>query len=339
MSSILARLNYPIDGYNIVKLDKQHTKMVRTNYASTLATLRAQQEAQPLSILALAEPITSSQAQAQCDQSHPLQVADTPSSTSAVAAADSSLLTPTALAADLAHYKDLFSKLRFSYLEQVTKEKYLRSIVGDPPLVVSHEDNLALEGRLGAMKTELKAKKDEVDALVAQMEGRASEVATAYDAVNAAMETLQRVPAELDALREEVEALQDEIARRRRDEDGEEGGGGEGDKDRNGWRNDPRMHLPLAETEAEVAAERARTADVDRQIEALQRAMPAKVREVEKIDRELGELENRRNESVRLAVEMRRRREESGGRDEVEELGRWYRASEGVLRGLLDVQS
>jgi len=82
---------------------------------------------------------------------------------------------------------------------------------------------------------------------------------------------------------------------------------------------------------------RERTAEVDAQIEQLQRQMPAKVRQVEKLDRELAELGKRRNESARVAVELRRRRE-LGGRDEVEEMGRWYKSSEAVLTGLLGVE-
>jgi len=52
-------------------------------------------------------------------------------------------------------------------------------------------------------------------------------------------------------------------------------------------------------------------------------------------------LERRRNESTRLAIEMTRRREarSGGGRDEVEDLGRWYRGSEAVLKGVLGVES
>ncbi len=44
--------------------------------------------------------------------------------------------------------QELFSKLRFSYLEQVTKEKFIRAIVGDPPLVVEHQENVELEASL-----------------------------------------------------------------------------------------------------------------------------------------------------------------------------------------------
>ncbi|ETI28178.1 hypothetical protein G647_00627 [Cladophialophora carrionii CBS 160.54] len=296
--------------------------MPPVDYSSTLATLRAQQAAQPLSILALAEPITSSQQQ----QPQP-QAASRPSDTLSASEADSSslALTPATLAADLTHYKDLFSKLRFSYLEQVTKEKYLRSIVGDPPLLVSHGDNLALEQTLATMKHDLKAKKEEVDALVAAMEERARDVAQRYDAVQEGMDVLDRVPLEIEELRREVERLGAEIAARR------------GER-HDGPPSDPRMRMSLAETEEALAAQRARNAEVDRMIADLQDRMPARVRDVESMDRELAELERRRNEAARLAVEGRRRREEQGGRDEMEELGRWYRASEGVMKGLMGVE-
>ncbi|KIV80023.1 hypothetical protein PV11_07557 [Exophiala sideris] len=296
--------------------------MAETDYATTLATLRAQQSAQPLSILALAEPITASQTQ----PPQPPTSQARPSDISSNNASDfeSSLLTPASLDADLAHYRDLFSKLRFSYLEQVTKEKYLRSIVGDPPLVVSHDDNLALEEKLAVMKTDLKAKKTEVDALVLEMQDQARVLATRYEAVNKEMEVLETVPTEIYRLREEIRALKAEIAEKTGSEDGHSS-------------NDPRMNMSLEATQKALAQQRASTAEIDAQIEALQRQMPGKMREVEKVDRELVELERRRNESTRLAMEGRRRRE-MGGRDEVEELGRWYKSSEAVLRSLLGVE-
>ncbi|KIW73336.1 hypothetical protein PV04_01466 [Phialophora macrospora] len=298
--------------------------MPAVDYSSAVTRLRAQQAAQPLSILALAEPIITSrreteQPQAASGASDGLSTSEADSSSSASLA-----LTPATLAADLTHYKDLFSKLRFSYLEQVTKEKYLRSIVGDPPLLVSHGDNLALEQTLATMKQDLKAKKGEVDALVAAMEERARDVALRYDAVTADTDVLERVPLEIEELRREVERLQAELAARR----GEEHDQGT---------PDPRMTMSLAGTEEALAAQRARNAEIDRLIADLQAQMPAKVRDVERMDRELAELERRRNEATRLAVEGRRRREELGGKDEMEELGRWYRASESVMKGVLGV--
>lgn len=294
---------------------------------SILAALRAEQAAQPLSILALAEPITTFQAQPQSQSSPPRSGskarASRPSDTLASSEGDSSLhLTPATLTADLTHYKDLFSKLRFSYLEQVTKEKYLRSIVGDPPLVVSHEDNLLLEEKLAVMKAGLKEKKADVDSLVQEMEEQARDVALRYESVTEGMDVLEKLPTEIEALRLEVEELQNAIAARRGQEH---------------QSPDPRMQMSLGATEQALAEQRERNAEIDRQISELQKQMPVKVREVEKMDRELADLERRRNESTKLAVEGRRRREQ-GGRDEMEDLGRWYRASESVMKGLLGVE-
>lgn len=66
--------------------------------------------------------------------------------------------------------QELFSKLRFSYVEQVTKEKFLRAIVGDPPLVVGHNDNVELETQLAQVKEELREWKEEVRLLGEEME-------------------------------------------------------------------------------------------------------------------------------------------------------------------------
>ena len=60
--------------------------------------------------------------------------------------------------------------MRFSYLEQVTKEKFLRAIVGDPPLIVEHQDNVELEAQLATAKAELKAQKENVTAMSEELE-------------------------------------------------------------------------------------------------------------------------------------------------------------------------
>ena len=67
-------------------------------------------------------------------------------------------------------FQELFSKLRFSYLEQVTKEKFLRAIVGDPPLVVEHHDIVELEAQLVMEKAALKAQKDDVAAMTKELD-------------------------------------------------------------------------------------------------------------------------------------------------------------------------
>lgn len=74
--------------------------------------------------------------------------------------------------------KELFSKLRFSYLEQVTKEKFLRAIVGDPPLIVGHTENVELEGQLAEVKAELKAQKEEARMMIEEMEKMSRDLAS-----------------------------------------------------------------------------------------------------------------------------------------------------------------
>lgn len=106
-----------------------------------------------LSILTLAEPILS----------------PSPSTTT-------TQTTPQSLLADLSHYRDLFSKLRFSYLEQVTKERFLKAIVADPPELVDAEQNARLEDDLKSAKAALKAKKVAMEDMVESLERMGKEL-------------------------------------------------------------------------------------------------------------------------------------------------------------------
>lgn len=72
--------------------------------------------------------------------------------------------------------KELFTKLRFSYVEQVTKEKFLRAIVSDDPAVVEPAENAELEALLAEQKAALKAQKAEVAGLIAEIERRGREL-------------------------------------------------------------------------------------------------------------------------------------------------------------------
>ena len=118
---------------------------------------------QSLSILRLAEPIFQPAIQTQ--------------GTSALRESNASSQkdsqgenTPATLAADLVHYQDLFSKLRFSYVEQVTKERFLRAITSDPPEFVPADENNALEEQLRTDKAALKDKKQEVREMIMALE-------------------------------------------------------------------------------------------------------------------------------------------------------------------------
>lgn len=85
--------------------------------------------------------------------------------------------TPAILAADLKHYQDLFSKLRFSYVEQVTKERFLRSITAEQPEFVDSAENAELQERLKGEKAALKERKGEVREILEALEGQGRQLA------------------------------------------------------------------------------------------------------------------------------------------------------------------
>lgn len=297
--------------------------MSTENAATVLAAIRDQQNSHPLTILHLAESIrlpSSTKSEETPDLSTEKDSED-PASTQNGSNTENP--TPQSLNADLAHYRDLFSKLRFSYIEQVTKEKYLKSIVGDPPLLVSHAENQALEERLATMKAQLKAKKVETENLVRELETTASELAKKYEKIQKDSKLLDRLPAEIETLRQQVEELKGQLAEK------------EGAMEIS---RDPRMNMSLDATNQALEEQRRRNQELDEQIEALQKQLPRKMQECERLDRELEDLDRKKNESTRVARELRRMREE-GGRDPLEEQGKWYKSSEIVLKGLLGMEA
>ena len=127
------------------------------------------QQPQDLTILALSAPILSS---LRANASSPNKRSSNASSTDGQQNA-----TPAALLADLNHYRDLFTKLRFSYTEQVTKERFLRSLTASPPEFVDASENAELQERLDGEKATLKQKKTEVRETIADIEEQSRHLA------------------------------------------------------------------------------------------------------------------------------------------------------------------
>lgn len=91
-------------------------------------------------------------------------------STNSTSSDTDALRTPSAIQADLIHYQELFSKLRFSYVEQVTKERFLRAVTAEVPEFVAQGENAELEEKLRGDKEALRAKKEEVRGLIGVLE-------------------------------------------------------------------------------------------------------------------------------------------------------------------------
>ncbi|KAK3179561.1 hypothetical protein K4F52_009053 [Lecanicillium sp. MT-2017a] len=226
---------------------------------------------------------------------------------------------PASLEADLAHYTELFSKLRFSYVEQVTKEKFIRAIVGDPPLIVTMQENLDLEKENAEAKAQLKNLKADVASMVQQLDTKARDLSKKYEHVQ--LETMK-----LKELPSKIEHIQSQIADMR------------AAQDMSG--SDPNMNLPLAKTRSIVQRRQAEQQELTRELEALRSKVPRKRKEAERLQTELGPLETRRQNSETAAREAKRRKEAALGgiAGDLEQRARWWRASEGILKSVLDIK-
>ncbi|KAF1831833.1 hypothetical protein BDW02DRAFT_571648 [Decorospora gaudefroyi] len=225
---------------------------------------------------------------------------------------------PAALEADLLHYKELFSKLRFSYVEQVTKEKFLRSITENPPRLVEGPENEEKEKEILALKASLKERKLEVADMLKQLEDKGRELALRYEGLQLRTQQLDSLPTEIEGLEARIEQLKHEQIPAS---------------------NNPALALPLPETQRVLSEREAELAALNAQIASLEASLPNRSRELEKLERELRPLETQKQGTVAAAKEARRRKEEGGGiGDELEERGRWLRASEKALREMLEVE-
>ncbi|KKO98043.1 hypothetical protein THAR02_09846 [Trichoderma harzianum] len=276
--------------------------------AQVLETLRRLQSSNELSIIKLSESISHS----------------TPNDTlNRISDASNTSLdgpSPTSLDADLIHYKELFAKLRFSYVEQVTKEKFIRAIVGDPPLIVTLQENLDLERENAEAKAQLKNLKLEVADLVSDLEKRGRDLSKRYENIQLETVRLEELPAKIVELENRIKELKD------KHESSE---------------SDPNLRLPLTKTLSLVAKRKAEQQELARELEALQAKVPRKRKEAERLQAELQPLEVKRQSSTTAAREARRRKEAAlgGVADDLEQRARWYRASESMLKQVLDINT
>jgi chromosome segregation ATPase len=215
--------------------------------------------------------------------------------------------------------QELFSKLRFSYVEQVTKEKFIRAIVGDPPLIVDHQENIKLEKELAGVKAALKQQKLDVEGMVAELERQGRELSKRY-------ETVQLQTTQLRELPEKIEGLEGAIAElKARQEPGP----------------NPSLNMPLEKTLTVLDAKEKELSALDRELERLRAEVPRKTRELDRLEAELQPLEVRRLGSTASAREAQRRREEAlgGVGDDLEARGRWWRGVESGLKVMLGVEN
>lgn len=69
---------------------------------------------------------------------------------------------PKNVLSELQFHKDLFSKLKFNYIESESQDKFLKRVLEIPALFVGEEEVLSLEEKVLGQKEKLKDKKKEI---------------------------------------------------------------------------------------------------------------------------------------------------------------------------------
>lgn len=191
--------------------------------------------------------------------------------------------------------------------------------MGDPPLVVEHQENIELEATLLQSKAALKAQKTEVAELVDELEKKGRELSAKYEKVQLQIAELQSLPEKIEGLQARVDEL----------------------KMAQLPGSNPTLNLPLEKTLDLIDERERERAELDRQLEQLQVLVPRKTRELERLNSELQPLEAKRVGSTASAREAKRRKEEAlgGVGNDLEERGRWWRGVESGLKGMLEVEN
>ncbi|KAE9973556.1 hypothetical protein BLS_003555 [Venturia inaequalis] len=227
--------------------------------------------------------------------------------------------TPAGLAVELVHYRELFSKLRFSHNEQVTKEKFLKALTSDTPLFIEPQENARLEAQLAEEKAALKAHKEAVAKMAEDLERKGKELARRYEQIELQKTILADLPEQIANLQATIETLRTEHPSPAKS-------------------SNPNLNLPLPATLSLLSERESELSSLDAQIRALQNNVPRKTRELERLESELQPLLAQKKTVVGQAKEARKRKEE-GGVEDMEQKGRWYRASHTALSQMLGTES
>ena len=155
--------------------------------------------------------------------------------------------------------------------------------------------------------------------MIVALEAKGRELAKRHEQVQLQKLQLSELPAHITSLEATIEELKTLHPSPKRSEN-------------------PNLNLSLRDTISLLAERESELASLDSSLSILQSLIPRKARELERLEAELQPLQNQKRFVVTQAKEARKRREE-GGVDELEQKGRWYKASHTALVKALGVES
>jgi hypothetical protein len=238
---------------------------------------------------------------------------------------------PTQIDGVIIHQHEQFKNLKLAYLEQETKEKFVRAVVGDPPLVVEASDVLEVETANAAKKQQLRALKTACAEMEEETVVRACDVVAEHARMQNEAAEMMNLIMELRAMEREVASLETKRQQKQRELEGDV---------EEGTLTDPELTLPYEEMQRLVEAYTQQA----RELEAATRAPLAakaeeKERELQSVTRRVTDLRQQRARAESAARESAaaRERELARGLGEKEAVAQWHRNMLAVLEHTLGI--
>ena len=220
---------------------------------------------------------------------------------------------------DIEFQRENFHNLKLAYLEQETKEKFVRAVVSDPPLVIEASDISSIEAENNHKKKVLGAHKDECRELQRELEAMSQEVCMEYENMvgQKTTEALELIK-EMRKMQEEIDKLEEKHARLKIPED----------EDNDQYKNDPEMVLPLESIRELVDEYNSRIQELEtNSLVSLKAELDKKSEELQsgKMSiQDLTEVHERAQKSAQETVKIREQ-ELKRGLEEKEATAKWYR--------------
>ncbi|CAN6674741.1 hypothetical protein TRVA0_063S00298 [Trichomonascus vanleenenianus] len=232
---------------------------------------------------------------------------------------------PTLIPQELQKHIEQFNKLKVAYLEQETKEKFLRDIITDPPVLVEQENVQQIEHENRLKKGSLKERKSQVAELQHQLDSLGREACAEYSFLKEKVDDAKRMTREMDQMEAEIEALTQQQKELELPE-----------------YDDPDMSLPVVELNSLAGEYEKQAAEIAKTLSDLvQNAIPGTTAEMEQLEKEVQSLQKEKEVAEAQAKELVRIREielKAGQRDN-EATASWYRAMIAVVQKALRVEN
>lgn len=117
------------------------------------------------------------------------------------------LSNPTSITDEINFKKELFSKLKFQYLEQETREKFLRAILENPPLYVEKQDIDTKIDTNAELKRDLKQLKQKQQQLELELRDLALDVLEMYEVFQGKTRATELMLEEIEVMEQELKGI------------------------------------------------------------------------------------------------------------------------------------